>query len=126
MLNEGEISIAFRRAPVLIPPELVAVAPDLVPPAFQGKRRIGEDTVESPKGLHAIASQMLGVEQSVTTGDQRIVDVVQEQVHLGDGPGVQVPLLPEQRKAFRIFTLTLQVVNSLQEHATGSAGGIVD
>lgn len=126
MLDEGEVAVGLRGAPILIAPERVAIAPRVVAPTLQREWRIGEHTVEGSDGLGTVTHNVLGIEEGVATSDRRVVDVVQEQVHLADRPRVQVLLLTEKRKALRVPSLPFEVVDRLQQHAAGAAGGVVD
>ena len=53
---------------------------------------------------------------------------MQEQVHAGDGGGGEVLLLAEELAPERavVAVVLLDVVDGLQQHAAGAAGGVVD
>ncbi|MNL24348.1 hypothetical protein D3C87_1457770 [compost metagenome] len=62
-------------------------------PAFQRKGRVGQHPVKGADSLHAVTRQMFWLQQRIAARHLRIVDIMQEQVHLTYGPGVEVALL---------------------------------
>ena len=52
-------------------------------------------------------------------GDEGVVDVVQEQINLRDGPSAEVLLLTIKRQAARVFPAILEVLDRFQQHASG-------
>ena len=62
----------------------------------------------------------------ITTLDEGVVDVVEEQGHLADGPGAQVLFLSVQAEVLRLATVVDDVVGTLDQHAARSTGRITD
>ena len=125
VLHKGKIAIRFGRAAVFVAAVGVALGPDFMPPFFERKGRVGNNPVKGHKRL-ALAHQMLGVAQGIATQNIGVVNIVQKQVHLADGPCVQVHLLPEHAQRTRVAPLARNVVKGLQQHAARTAGGVVN
>src|SRR5439155_10393326 len=110
-------------------PELVATppvgGPRLLAPVLQRERRIGEDAVEPS---HAGAVEERWRAQGVIADDAEVLDPVQEQVHPGDAGGGEHLLLAVQLapEGLGPAAVGLHMLDDLDEHAAGAAGGIVD
>src|SRR5215831_3728379 len=51
---------------------------------------------------------------------------MKQQVHLGDGPSAQIPLLAVEGKVANVAALIPDVMRALDQHAAGAACGIAD
>lgn len=80
MLDPGEVAgFGWRKSG-----EVAAVGvvdPDVIPPLFQGKGRIGDDAVE---GGEAVARIKGGQTQRVAAFDMEVFRTVEKKVHSGD------------------------------------------
>ena len=99
--------------------------PDFVAPFLQRERRIGDDAIEGGK---AVAEEECWIPQCVAANDLEVRRTVQEEIHAGDGGGGEVFLLAEELAPERadIAPRFLHVVDGLQQHAAGAAGGVVN
>ena len=53
-------------------------------------------------------------------------DVVEDHVHVADGPGGAVGVLPVEGQIVGVLALLLDVLVGLDEEAAGAGGGVVD
>ena len=64
--------------------------------------------------------------QGVAAHDLEVLDLVEEQVHPGDGGGGEVDLLAVEPQRAVVAALRADAVDRLDEHAAGAAGRVVD
>jgi hypothetical protein len=69
---------------------------------------------------------MLGAAERVFLANVGIMNTVQEHVHFADRPGGPNAFLSGEGEIAGVGSAVAEVVAGLDEHAAGSAGGIVD
>ncbi len=124
VLHPGEVAALGGRHPG----EVAAIritGPDLVAPFLQREGRIGDDAVEVGE---VVAGEESGATQSIATHNLKVRRAVQEEVHARDGGGGQIFLLPVELAPERadIATRLLHMLDGLQQHAAGAAGGVIN
>jgi hypothetical protein len=124
VLDEGEVAVGLGRAAEGVAPEGVALGPLGVAPVFQAEGGIGDDEVEGFQGV--FAGGVARVVEGIAALHEGVVDVVEEERHLADGPRVEVFLLAVEGEVAGASALAFEVVDGFEEHTAGAAGGIVD
>ena len=122
VLHEREVALGLRRH---AEPEasVTVVLGHVAAPLVEAERGIGD---------HAIVEQQLsvveelGIADGVALLDTGVGQAVEQHVHLADGPGAEVLLLPVKGQVPRIALLALDVVRALDEHAARAGGGVAD
>jgi len=89
-----------------------------------GEGRVGDDPIKAVQ--FAILVEMARLLYGVALLDFEGLDAVQEHIHLADGPGAAVVLLPGQIQVVRVAAGLLHVLPGLDEHAAGTGCGIID
>ena len=88
-----------------------------------GEGRVGDHPVELEQVSRVHVERLL---QGVAKIDLRVQDVVQDQVHLGDGDHCAVAVLAVKHQVAAIAPLLVHILAGLDQHAAGASGGVVD
>jgi hypothetical protein len=88
------------------------------------ERRVGEDAIE-PHELAVLAPVLRGPDR-ILLPDVGRLDVVEDHVHLADGPGGADLLLARQNDVARVAAGVADVVACLDQHAARPGGRVVD
>lgn len=122
MLHKHEVGLlAFLRRPHRKPPLILNFLAQVV--LTEG--RVGQHAIKPQQVAFVVL--VLGVTQGVLLPDLlRVGNAVQQHVHFADRPRGADTLLPEEGPIERTAPALADVVGRLDEHAAGTAGGIVD
>ncbi len=126
MEHEGIVGILLRRHFIAIDATILVRLEHLPLPIIYGIRRISHDDVEGLK--RTIWIEELGVRERIATLDVCAIESMEEHIDLRDGVGADVEFLAiEIESASNRFALLLfQVVERLEEEATGADRRVVD
>ena len=120
VLDPGVVAVGGRRGAPEVAPVGVG-RPARRAPVVEGEGRIGDHAVER---CQTAALQDLRGAERVALHDAEVRRAVEEEVHLRDGGVHRVLLLAEDQAEAELGVP--RVVDRLDQHAAGAAGGVVD
>ena len=122
MLEESIIGTALRRRPPDIPSEGI-VCEHLAVPLLDRVRGIGQHDIEL---LKFARFQKCRIGQRVCIDDGEVLHAMQHQVHSRNGRCDRVQLRTVHPDVAPLLTLIFQAGQAFNQHATGTAGGVID
>ena len=88
-----------------------------------GIRRIGQNKVKLPQP--AVFNKR-GCSKGIAIYNAEILDAMEKQVHLPDGGGQRIDLLPKDRHIAPFLSLRFQIGDCGDQHTGAAAGGVID